>query len=122
MSLTIAAMMVLAMDQDTRRLPPAPPPPAILRMPAPPAPPPAPPPPPRWPTGKYEPARARANLGSLVSSDDYPASALRAREEGVTGFRLEIGPNGRVSGCTITQSSGSAALDSATCRLLTSRA
>jgi protein TonB len=58
----------------------------------------------------------------LISNDDYPASALRAEEEGTTGFRLSIGANGRVTNCQITSSSGSSALDSATCRLLTSRA
>jgi periplasmic protein TonB len=36
--------------------------------------------------------------------------------------RLDIGPDGRVSACTITGSSGSSALDSATCRILRSRA
>jgi protein TonB len=61
-------------------------------------------------------------LASLISNDDYPASALRAEEEGVTGFRLTVGPNGRVTACSVTSSSGSGALDSATCRLLTARA
>jgi TonB family protein len=69
-----------------------------------------------------EPARAKVNLASLISNEDYPASALRAEEQGVTGFRLEVGANGRVTACTITSSSGSAALDAATCRLLTARA
>jgi protein TonB len=87
---------------------------------APPTPPSPPPPPP--PPAKVEPARAKANLGSLFSDEDYPASALRNNESGTTGFRLEVGPNGRVSGCQVTSSSGSSALDSATCRLLTSRA
>ena len=68
-----------------------------------------------------EPARARANLASYVTDWDYPASALRAREEGTVRFRLEVGANGRVTGCTITGSSGSAALDLTTCRLMKSR-
>ena len=94
-------------------LPPAPPPPIT-----PPAPPPAPPPPPQ----RVEPARARANLASYVSDSDYPASALRGEEEGTTGFRLTVGPDGRVSNCEVTSSSGSAALDQATCRIMRSRA
>ena len=98
---------------------PAPPPPPPAPPPAAPVPPPPPPPP---PPKKVEPARAKANLGSLVTNDDYPASALRAEEEGVTGFRLSVGTNGRVTGCQVTSSSGSSALDSATCRLLTARA
>jgi protein TonB len=98
------------------------PPPQITPTapPAPPAPPAAPPPPP--PPRKVEPARAKANLPSLFSDEDYPASAVRAGEAGTTGFRLEIGANGRVTGCTVTASSGSSALDSTTCRLLKTRA
>ena len=117
---TIAMTMMLAMAPGS-----APPPieiavpPPILLVPAPPAPPvPPPPPAPR----RVEPARARANLPSLISEEDYPASAIRAREEGMVGFRLIVGPNGRVTNCVITASSKSAALDSTTCRLLTSRA
>lgn len=101
----------------------APPPVITVRAaPAPPAPPaPAPPPPPP-PPKKVTPARAKANLGSLFSDEDYPASALRSSESGATGFRLEVGANGRVTNCTVTSSSGSSALDSTTCRLLRSRA
>jgi len=68
------------------------------------------------------PARAKANLASLFSDQDYPATALAAREQGMVGFALDVGANGRVSGCTITQSSGSTALDDTTCRLIRSRA
>ncbi|HEX8466576.1 MAG TPA: TonB family protein [Allosphingosinicella sp.] len=99
--------------QMTYTAPPAPPAP-----PAPSPPPPPPPPPPK----KVTPARAKANLGSLFSDEDYPASALRAEESGATGFRLDVGANGRVTNCTVTSSSGSSALDSTTCRLLRSRA
>jgi protein TonB len=81
-------------------------------------PPPAPPPPPRT----VKPASARANLASYVSTDDYPQDALRNGESGSTGFRLEVGPNGRVTNCTVTSSSGSRSLDSATCRIMQSRA
>jgi protein TonB len=86
---------------------------------APPAPrPPAPPPPPRI----VPPQRARANLNSYFSTDDYPAGALRNNEQGTTGFSLTIGTSGRVDACTVTSSSGSSALDQATCRILRSRA
>jgi protein TonB len=80
--------------------------------------PPAPPPPPRT----VEPARARANLASYVSDADYPASAIRAEQQGTTGFRLTVGTDGRVTGCDVTSSSGSPALDQATCRIMRSRA
>ncbi|MGQ0559962.1 MAG: TonB family protein [Sphingosinicella sp.] len=105
-----------------RTLPPPPSP--ILAPPPMPVPPPitvAPPPPPA-PPRTVEPARARANLSSYVSNDDYPASAIRNEESGTTGFRLTVGPAGRVTNCVITSSSGSASLDSTTCRLMRSRA
>jgi protein TonB len=95
-------------------------PPPVITQTAPPAPPlpPAPPPPPRT----VEPARARANLASYVSDADYPASAIRAEQQGTTGFRLTVGTDGRVTGCDVTSSSGSPALDQATCRIMRSRA
>ncbi len=100
---------------------PAPPlPPPVIRM-APPAPPPPPPPPPR---GSYPVARATpvVPLHNLFSSDDYPAAALRAEEEGLAVFKMTIDKDGRVIGCDITSSSGSASLDSTTCRLIRARA
>jgi TonB family protein len=66
--------------------------------------------------------QAKAAIQSLVSEADYPATALRAGEQGISRVRLDVGPNGRVTGCAVTASSGSAALDSATCRLLVARA
>lgn len=71
---------------------------------------------------KIEPARARANLASYVSDSDYPASAIRAGQQGTTRFRLSVAPNGKVSDCVVTSSSGSPTLDAATCRLMKSRA
>lgn len=67
-------------------------------------------------------ARARANLVSYLSSDDYPAAAMRNNEQGLVAFTLEIGPDGRVTDCIIRQTSGSSALDGATCRIMRSRA
>jgi len=64
----------------------------------------------------------RKPMQELIGPDDYPASALAQRAEGWVDFTLEVGANGRVTGCTITFSSGSSALDSATCRILRSRA
>ena len=118
---TYAGLMLLGAAQAP---PPAAPPlpttpPPIVRIPVFAAPPPPPPPP---PPPKKELARARANLGSLISHVDYPAEALRNGEEGTVGFRLTVGANGRVAGCTIISSSGSASLDSTTCRIMTARA
>jgi protein TonB len=93
------------------------PPPVITQRPAPPAPP-APPPPPRV----SQAARARGNLVALFSTDDYPQSAIRNEEQGTTAVKLTIGPDGRVSDCAITASSGSSSLDNATCNILRRRA
>jgi TonB family protein len=69
------------------------------------------------------PARARApNLATYLSAADYPAAALRNNEQGRVAFTLDIGPNGRVTNCSIRESSGSATLDSTTCRIMRSRA
>jgi len=67
-------------------------------------------------------APPRANLPALISNADYPAAAIRAGQQGTVEFRLDISAEGRVTGCTITSSSGSAVLDSATCGLLVRRA
>jgi len=104
-----------------------PPPPRIVRsvpppvMMAPPMAPPirmAPPPPPQSPSGT--PAQAIGRQGWL-SSDDYPAAALRNEEQGTVAVWLDIGTDGRVTGCTISSSSGSPSLDAATCRIFRSR-
>lgn len=68
------------------------------------------------------PARAKANLTSLFSDQDYPAEAVAAREQGIVAFTLAVGADGRVSSCTVTGSSGSTALDAATCGLISARA
>ncbi|HZG09802.1 MAG TPA: energy transducer TonB [Allosphingosinicella sp.] len=89
----------------------------IILPPAPPS-----PPPPAPQPKKVESARAKANLASYVSNDDYPASAVRNEEQGTTRFQLTVGPDGRVADCRVTGTSGSNALDTATCRLMKSRA
>jgi protein TonB len=48
--------------------------------------------------------------------------ARAARKQGIVDFTLDVGADGRVTGCTINRSSGSAHLDSATCGLMRSRA
>jgi protein TonB len=103
-------------------MPVAPTPPAVYVPPVPQITPPAPAPPAPPPPRIVPPQRARANLNSYFSADDYPAAALRGNDQGTTGFSLTIGPNGRVTDCQVTSSSGSSALDQATCRILRSRA
>ncbi len=73
--------------------------------------------------GEARPARPdRASLNEYFSADDYPRNSLNRRAEGTTAFRLEIGADGTLTGCSITASSGDAALDAATCSVLLGRA
>ena len=88
--------------------------------PAPPAPPPPPPPPP--PVKTVPPRSATGDLQGLFRGGDYPENAIRADEEGSVTVRLTVGTNGRVSNCNVASSSGSRALDRATCQILQSRA
>jgi protein TonB len=74
------------------------------------------------PIREIKPARAKANLASYVSDEDYPSNAVRNEEQGTTRFRLAVGPDGKVKDCTVTSSSGSSALDSTTCKLMRQRA
>lgn len=95
--------------------PPAPPPPTpTITPPAPPAPPATP--------DRSRPLRARGNEASWVTTDDYPSSALREEAQGITATRLTVGPDGRVTNCEVTGSSGNSALDQAACRNLQRRA
>lgn len=78
--------------------------------------------PPRRHSLPSPPERRRPHLNAYFSPEDYPAVALRARAQGSVEVALVVGPNGRVSGCTVTRSSRSPALDTATCNILRSRA
>jgi protein TonB len=81
-----------------------------------PPPPPQPPPQPR----QAEPKSLVGSLQGLISSDDYPASALDNNEQGTVSVTLTVGPSGRVTGCS--PSGGPSSLQNVTCRLLTARA
>ena len=60
--------------------------------------------------------------GLWVTNNDYPTGAMRRGEQGVTGFSVAVGPDGRVRDCVVTRSSGSAELDRATCAKVSARA
>jgi protein TonB len=94
-----------------------PPPAPVIRI-VPPAAPPAPPPPRFTPKG----AQPRGNPGSWATTDDYPSRALREEKEGVTRFTVQVSPEGRVTSCTVTGSSGTPELDDAACRAISRRA
>ncbi len=70
------------------------------------------------PSFATKPVRPKGNPGLWVTTNDYPQSAIRGREEGVVKFRLSVGTNGRVTGCEVTGSSGTEALDQAACAKL----
>jgi periplasmic protein TonB len=75
--------------------------------------------------GLPQPARApvpAGDPGGWVTPEDYPKAALKAGEQGVTGFLLAVDSAGRVDTCSVTQSSGSLDLDQATCDLILARA
>lgn len=70
------------------------------------------------PTFATKPARPKGNPGLWVTTNDYPQSAIRSEAEGVVRFRLSVGTNGKVTGCEVTGSSGTEALDQAACAKL----
>ena len=92
------------------------PPSTPVARPAPPAP--AAPPPPRI----SQQAAPKGSLTGLFSGEDYPPSAQRSGDQGTTAVRLTIGTDGRVSDCSVTASSGSSSLDTATCSIIRRRA
>ena len=67
------------------------------------------------------PAKPKSNPGNWATQMDFPARALKDRRQGVVAFQLEIAPDGRVSQCKITSSSGHPDLDSVTCVLMARR-
>jgi protein TonB len=73
------------------------------------------------PTPSAPPQPARLQNPGAISNDDYPSAALRAEAQGTTRITMQVGANGRVTGCTVSGSSGNSALDSTACRLAQSR-
>ena len=62
-------------------------------------------------------AKPAGNPAYWFSNDDYPAEARRRNEQGRVQVRLKIDPHGVARACAIVTSSGSIALDNATCDL-----
>ena len=77
---------------------------------------PVPPPAPR----QSQPKSLSGSLQGLITSDDYPPSAMDNNETGSVQVTLTVGPSGRVTGCS--PSGGPRSLQTATCRILTARA
>lgn len=62
-------------------------------------------------------ARPPVHRSGTISNDDYPSAAIRAEAQGTTVISMTIGADGRVTGCTVSRSSGNGALDSTACSL-----
>ncbi len=56
-----------------------------------------------------------------LKDSDYPADASRAGVSGTVAVRYLVDTDGRAKQCAVTRSSGSAALDDTTCRLIEQR-
>ena len=69
-----------------------------------------------------QPPHPMRSLTTLITKNDYPIPRIANGMEGVTTVSLRIGSHGRVDGCTVTNTSGSEALDRVTCRVLRTRA
>jgi len=59
--------------------------------------------------------------GDMFRYSDYPAESLRKKEQGSTDVRFWVGKDGSARDCQIIESSGSDALDTQTCTIITSR-
>lgn len=68
------------------------------------------------------PGEPAGDPSAWVTTGDYPAQALKASQQGTTGFRVDYDANGVPTACTITVSSGVASLDETTCKIVVLRA
>jgi protein TonB len=102
--------------QTQAEIPPPSPPATVIPPPAPPAPP-APPPPPPPPPSQAQAATPKGqSRWQRRIIENYPSRAIRQEEEGTVRMALTIDARGRVSGCSVTGSSGSSTLDNAACK------
>lgn len=69
------------------------------------------------PAPSTRPDRAAQLRSGSISDADYPAAAIRTRAQGATTITMQISAEGRVTGCSVTGSSGNSALDSTSCSL-----
>lgn len=81
-----------------------------------------PPPPPLPPSGLGRMAKPANKPGAWVTQDDYSPSDIRSERQGTARFTLGIGADGKVTSCTIIQSTGFDSLDAATCKFVSRRA
>ncbi len=72
--------------------------------------------------GPNQPVQPWVHPSRWFTDADYPSRAIRNEEAGLVRYRLMVGPNGRASDCKVIVSSGSAILDSETCKIAMRRA
>ncbi|MFZ1476408.1 MAG: TonB family protein, partial [Sphingorhabdus sp.] len=65
------------------------------------------------PPAQMKAAEPKGNPGGWITTADYPSRALGEKRQGITAFRLTISPEGKVSDCFISESSGHPDLDAA---------
>jgi TonB family protein len=71
----------------------------------------------RWVLPPPEPV----DLTGFVSSADYPAEAIRRREQGRIEVHLNLSPEGNVTACEVTRANGNFLLAARTCALIRDR-
>ena len=74
----------------------------------------APPPPPGPSKARGVRPKGQAGWAGRIQSN-YPTRAAREEREGRVGVRVQIGPDGKVTACSVSGSSGSPDLDEAAC-------
>ena len=67
-------------------------------------------------------ATPRNDPGRWVTTSDYRTSWINRELTGSAQFELNVSASGKVTGCSITRSTGHGVLDEATCRLIMKRA
>jgi len=73
------------------------------------------------PTNGASPAMIVGNGAMNLRYEDYPTDAMLKGEQGVVSLTYEIAPDGMAESCRILESSGSTALDEASCQLVIRR-
>ena len=64
----------------------------------------------------------KGDVRSVFKPTDYPADAMKLRQEGKVQFLLLINEQGKVAGCNVVQASGIPALDGMGCQVIVERA
>jgi TonB family protein len=72
--------------------------------------------------GGYQPPVPIRPIGSLITGDDYPTSALRNGEQGTVYVAITVGTNGRAIDVEVISSSATPTLENETIRVIQRRA